>query len=150
MARRKTEEEDNGQPVDFTSETAPTSRDLMTIIQRKEFIMGLATVLIILGGVVVAFGIRSYQKGVQEKSELLNSQPMEEKEEVVSQEKKDMNQVTKLANTSVAVVEVKPGDSYARLSKRFCGDESSVEEILKLNQYQTLQPGDRLTVTCNQ
>ncbi|OGH23897.1 MAG: hypothetical protein A3J69_01130 [Candidatus Levybacteria bacterium RIFCSPHIGHO2_02_FULL_42_12] len=154
MARRKKEEIIQEQSLTQQEPVLASSQnEVMDILKKREFILGLATVLILLGGALFAYGWNSYQKGIKESKNLLSSQTeqkMEEQKEDHEKTDNDLSQVTKLADTSFALVVIQEGDSYARIARKLCGSEKPVERLLEMNANKTLKAGDILKVDCSE
>ena len=65
--------------------------------------------------------------------------------------KKTIKQVTKFADTGIQSILVVEGDSYWKIAEKTCGNGVIAESIKQENGYgeESLQPGDRVVVSCN-
>jgi uncharacterized protein YtpQ (UPF0354 family) len=142
---------------------------IMTLIKKTDFWIGLTTFIFLAIFAVAAY--KTYSKKVEKiitskniiatpvvtETAKENTSTVEAKKVMpttvpVKTTDQKIAKIKKLADTS-GFYQVKTGDSFSLISKKVCGSESFFESIQKENGFDnetSLQPGDMISVSCNE
>ena len=135
---------------------------IMSSIKKKEFIIGLLSVLLVITALASAFykaPIDKNQKTLAEnKSKIISPvATVQESKKTISPSLvptiNKIKEIKQLADTSGTYSEVvRNGDNFWKISKRVCGNGRYYLSIQATNGYlnRSLQPGDIISVDCTE
>lgn len=137
-------------------------QNISELTKRKEFWIGLLTLLVIVGitGGLVVKNVRDVREQASRHAAPVSPVPQQADQQAAvasptvaaapqGQVQGPISQIKKLANTSSAVtVAVRANESFWHIAKRVCGTDRYYLSVAAQNGNMPLHPGDIVTVSC--